>query len=210
MLNALALGGVALSFLVPPTASSPAVTPPDGAITVQVATANGSGCKPGTTAVAMDPSNSFFTVTYSDFVAQVGAGTRPTDSRKNCQISAIVHVPQGFTYAIARVDYRGFASLKSGAYGTERANYYFQGMSQTAITSHRFDGPYERGWQATDNVGITALIYRPCGENRNFNINSEVAVNSGTSGPSASSFMTMDSTDGDFETIYHFAWRTCP
>jgi hypothetical protein len=209
MLNALALGGVALSFLAPPTITS-TQAPPDGSISVQIATANGSGCRPGTTAVALDPANSFFTITYNDFVAQVGVGARPVDSRKNCQISVVVHVPQGFTYAIAKTDYRGFANLQSGAYGIERANYYFQGMSATGISSHQFNGPYERGWQATDNVGIAAVVYRPCGENRNFNINTEVQVSPGTSDPHVTnSYMTMDSTDGDFETIYHFAWKRC-
>lgn len=211
MINALALGGVALSFLIPPTSSpTPAAVPPPGAITVQLATANGTGCRPSNTAVALDPTNSFFTMTYSDFTAGVGPGFRPQDSRKNCQINVIVHVPQGYTYAIARVDYRGFASLKAGAYGIERANYYFQGMQQTATIAHRFNGAYEDVWAASDAVPIESLIWRPCGENRNFNINSELVVNAGTSPPTATSFMAMDSTDLDIRTIYHFAWRSCP
>lgn len=194
----------------PSVATAQAQAPPPGTIVVQIATANGSGCRPGTTAVAMEPDNSFFTVTYSDYLAQVGVGAAPTDSRKNCQISVVVRVPQGFTYAIAKSDYRGFASLQPGAYGVERANYYFQGMSGTAISSHRFNGPYEQGWQATDRVGIAALVYKPCGEARNFNVNTEVIVNPGSSNPkSTTSFMTMDSYDGDFETVYHFAWKRC-
>src|ERR1043165_583151 len=116
MLHMLAAAGVALSIVGQPvhTAGWPSTPPPDKII-IDVATVNGSGCRPGTAAVAVSEDNEAFTVTYSEFMAQVGVGAQPTDFRKNCQISLKVHVPQGFTYAIAQADYRGFAHLESGA-----------------------------------------------------------------------------------------------
>src|SRR3712207_4673909 len=84
-------------------------TPPPGRITVNVVTVNGSGCPWGTAAVAVSPDNTAFTVTYSNYMAKVGPGSTTTDWRKNCQINLRVNVPQGFTYAIAQADYRGFA-----------------------------------------------------------------------------------------------------
>jgi hypothetical protein len=149
-------------------------------------------------------------VTYSDFLAQVGVGARPIDGRKNCQMGVRVDIPQGFTYAIAEADYRGYARMAQGAFGDERANYYFQGMSATAISSHRFYGPYNRGWEATDRTGIAALVFKPCGEERILNINTEVIVDAGSSNPwTTNSYMTMDSTDGSVQTVYHFAWKRC-
>ncbi|KJK54717.1 DUF4360 domain-containing protein, partial [Saccharothrix sp. ST-888] len=131
--------------------------------------------------------------------------------RKNCQLNLDVHVPQGFTYAIAAADYRGFAHLERGASGTEKANYYFQGSPQTSSLSHQFTGSLDDGWQATDTVDVAALVYAPCGEERNFNINTELRVSAGTSDPSrTTSFMTMDSTDGSINTVYHLAWKQCP
>src|SRR2546427_79784 len=120
--------GVALSLVGQPvsTAQWPSVPPPDKII-IDVVTVNGTGCKPGTAAVAVSEDNTAFTVTYSEFIAQVGVGAGPLDWRKNCQLSLKVHVPQGFTYAIAQADYRGFAHLERGATALERANYYFQG-----------------------------------------------------------------------------------
>ncbi|GHF71019.1 hypothetical protein GCM10018790_56070 [Kitasatospora xanthocidica] len=185
-------------------------TPPDR-IVIDVATVNGSGCPAGTAAVAVSPDNTAFTVTYSDYLAQVGLGSKPTDFRKNCQLDLRVHVPQGFTYAIASADYRGFAHLEKGANGTERANYYFQGQAQTTYASHRFNGPQDDSWQATDTVDVAALVWAPCGEERNFNINTELRVSAGSSDPTRStSFMTMDSTDGNINTVYHLAWKHCP
>src|SRR5437763_3163316 len=124
MLNAMAAAGLALSVLVPQTFSDATPAPP-GKIVIDVVTVNGSGCPDRTAAVAVAPDNTAFTVTYSKFTAQVGVGSTPTDFRKNCQLNLRVHVPQGFTYAIAQADYRGFAHLEKGATALERANYYF-------------------------------------------------------------------------------------
>lgn len=185
--------------------------PPTDRIIIDVVTVNGSGCRIGTAAVAVSPDNEAFTVTYSEYLAQVGVGSKPTDFRKNCQLNLRVHVPQGFTYAIAQADYRGFASLVRGAKATQRANYYFQGSSQTVFASHPLNGPLEDDWQATDTVAVDALVYAPCGEQRNFNINTELRVDKGTSNPATTtSFVAMDSTDGSIKTLYHFDWKRCP
>ncbi|ONI88982.1 hypothetical protein ALI144C_05630 [Actinosynnema sp. ALI-1.44] len=212
MLHMLAAAGVALSIVGQPVQAAgwPSTPPPDRII-IDVATVNGSGCRPGTAAVAVSADNEAFTVTYSEFMAQVGVGALPTDFRKNCQISLKVHVPQGFTYAVAQADYRGFAHLERGANGLERANYYFQGMSPTSFVNHPLNGAMSDDWQFTDKTDIAALVYHPCGEQRNFNINTELRVNAGTSDPKkTTSFIAMDSTDGSINTTYHFHWKTCP
>ncbi|GEC05416.1 hypothetical protein SSP24_30710 [Streptomyces spinoverrucosus] len=190
--------------------SSGFVDPPPDRIVIKVATVNGSGCPQGTAAVAVSADNTAFTVTYSDYLAQVGGTSDPTAFRKNCQLNLIVHVPQGFTYAIASADYRGFAALQPGASSVQRASYYFQGSPNTAYRSHPFSGPYNDNWQATDTTDWAQLVWAPCGVQRNFNINTELRVNAGSSDPAKTSFMTMDSTDGDISTIYHLAWKECP
>ncbi|WP_328392681.1 DUF4360 domain-containing protein [Streptomyces sp. NBC_00390] len=186
------------------------VDPPPDRIVIDIATVNGSGCPKDTAAVAVSQDNTAFTVTYSQYLAQVGGGAPPTAARKNCQLNLIVHVPQGFTYAIASADYRGYALLAPGASSTEKASYYFQGSPQTAFRTHNFGGPYDDNWQATDETDWAQLVWAPCGVQRNFNINTELRVNKGTSAPGATSYMTMDSTDGAISTVYHLAWKECP
>jgi hypothetical protein len=184
--------------------------PPSDHIVIDVITVNGSGCPAGTAAVAVSLDNTAFTVTYSNYLAQVGVGSIPTDFRKNCQLNILVHVPAGFTYAIASANYRGFASLAAGATGLERANYFFQGQAPTAFIQHPFAGPMEDDWQSTDTTDLAALVFAPCGVQRNLNINTELRVAAGTSDPTkTTSFLTMDSTDGQITTTYHFAWMQC-
>lgn len=206
-----ALVALMATVATPASAKAWPSNPPPDKIIIDVVTVNGSGCKPGTAAVAVSEDNTAFTVTYSDFLAQVGVGAKPTDFRKNCQLNLLVHVPQGFTYAIAETDYRGFAHLENGATGEERANYYFQGHPETTPISHSVKGPFEDSWQYSDINDVGQLVYLPCGETRNFNINTELRVNAGTSDTTkTTSFMTMDSTDESITTTYHFAWKECP
>jgi hypothetical protein len=211
MLKALATGATLLASLAAtgaPAHAAPASTPSDDMV-IDVAAANGSGCPWGSADVTVSPDNKAFTVTYSQFTAQTGAGTKPTDFRKNCQLALNVHVPQGYTFAVAGADYRGYAHLERGASGTESANYYFQGEAQSTQIRHDFTGPADADWQRTDSVGIGSLSFLPCGEERYLNVNTELRVNRGWSSSKATSFLTMDSTDGRIDTVYHVAWKKC-
>ena len=183
--------------------------PPADRIVVEVVTVNGSGCPAGTAKVTVSPDNTAFHVTYSRYRAEAGPAADPTDFRKNCQLNLQIHVPQGFTYAIARADYHGFIHLERGATALQRANYYFQGSSETAHVDHPFAGPLHRSWHATDITDVAALVFAPCGVFRNLNVNTELRVNAGSADPRSSNFMTMDSTHGSVRTTYHFHWRRC-
>lgn len=86
MAGGLLLGGaIAALFataLPGPDPSSGIVDPPPDKIVIKVATVNGSGCPQGTAAVAVSPDNTAFTVTYSDYLAQVGAPPNPPRSAR--------------------------------------------------------------------------------------------------------------------------------
>ncbi|MEU8968898.1 DUF4360 domain-containing protein [Streptomyces monashensis] len=215
MARGLLLSGAVAALItaaLPTRASASGVfdNPPPDKIVIDVATVNGSGCPAGTAAVAVSPDNTAFTVTYSSYLAQAGGNSDPTAFRRNCQLDLIVHVPQGFTYAIASADYRGFLSLQPGASATQKASYYFQGSPDTVPKTHPFSGSFNDNWEATDSTDVAQLVWAPCGVERNFNINTELRVNAGSQSPDKVSFMTMDSTDGDISTVYHMAWKACP
>jgi hypothetical protein len=190
----------------PASATEASVAPPEN-VQIRIETINGSGCPAGTAAVAMNADNTAFTVTYSDYLAAAGAGVSPLDFRKNCQLALRVDVPGGFTYAVQTVDYRGYAYLDHEARGLQRAGYYFQGSPDTTYSTHEFDGEYDDNWRTTDEKEWAELVWSPCGEQRNFNINTELRVYADRDAPV--SLMTMDSTDSAVSTIYHLAWEEC-
>ncbi|GAA1750251.1 DUF4360 domain-containing protein [Luedemannella helvata] len=199
-------GALAASMLF---ATSAYAAPPPNRIVIDVVTANGSGCPIGSTAVAMSPDNTAFTVTYSRYLAQTGAGADPVAFRRNCQLNLNVHVPNGLTFAVISVDYRGFGHLERGATGLHQANYYFQGQALTQRLRSPFRGPMDRNWHVRDQAAIAERVYRPCGVQRNLNINTELRVSLGSSNPRRVSFLTMDSTDSAISTVYHLAWKRC-
>jgi hypothetical protein len=185
--------------------------PPNDRIIVEIITINGSGCPPGTVAVAVSPGGESFSVIYGDYLAQVGVGSRPTDFRKNCQLNLRIRVPSGYRYAIAQADHGGFASLQRGATSSQRANFFFHGQSPSIFNTHTFRGPLVDDWQSSDVVDGAALVYVPCGEERNLNISTELRVSAGTSDPTTTtSYMSMDSVDAAFGSTYYFAWLRCP
>lgn len=193
-------------FALPGQASAEA---PPGGITLDVISVNGSGCPPGTADVAMLPDSTGFRVTYREFVARAGGTADPVDFRKNCQINVLVHVPQGFTFAIASADYRGRARLEAGASALQRTNYYFQGSPDNNFEDHTFNGPLNSVWHTRDETPVTELVYAPCGEYRSLNVNTELRVNEGTTNANRTSAMSMRATDGNVDTIVHFHWKHC-
>ncbi|GIE75277.1 hypothetical protein Aph02nite_12270 [Actinoplanes philippinensis] len=210
MLNVIAAGAMLLSTLGGvPAPGTHIVEPPDD-MTISVVSANGSGCPQGSAVVEVSPDNKAFTVSYSKFVAEVGPQSGALDYRKQCQIALNVLIPSGYTYGIARADYRGYARLEEGATASETAFYYFQGMSKTGVSKYQFSGFMDDSWQVTDEIEVEAITWLPCGSSRYLNINTELKVNRGWSNKSTTSFITMDSSDLNLDTIYRVAWKQCP
>ncbi|WP_433790562.1 DUF4360 domain-containing protein [Actinoplanes sp. CA-252034] len=212
MLRSMTVGTALLGALAmaAPAHAQPQPPKPDKMMVIDVVSANGSGCPGGSADIQVSPDYTAFTVTYSQYTASVGPQATPLDFRKNCQLALDVRVPSGFTFAIASADYRGYASLRPGAWGQQSASYYFQGHSQTARSRHDFKGPMEDSWQRTDQVAIASYSYLPCGERRYLNINTELRVNRGWSDTKKhTNFLSMDSTDASINTLYRIAWKKC-
>jgi hypothetical protein len=205
---AVALGGLLCAAVAAPAAASmnDRAGRPTGQVVIKVVNVNGSGCRAGTVAVAVSSDNTAFTVTYSGYLVQAGAGAAKKDLQKDCKLKLKVDVPKGFTYTIPGIDYRGFAHLEPGATGQQNASYSFQGADQTVTMSHPFTAPMDDDWLVTD---APAAVFEPCGKQRALNIDTQLEVGAGTSDPTTTSFMSMDSTDGSLRTTYHLTWKTC-
>lgn len=188
-------------------ASAAAGAPPNG-VTLRVASVSGTGCPDGTAAVAPSPDNTAFTVTYSAFTAQSGPGTSLLDRLRSCRITVLVGIPAGYTYAVAQVDQRGFASLAQGATATQTQTYFFTGLP-TARVSHELKGPFEDNWSTTDKTPVTGLTYAPCGLQRLMTINTSLRVSPALLDIRNTNLINLDSTDGSVSTRYQLNWKSC-
>jgi Domain of unknown function (DUF4360) len=178
---------------------------PEDGILVDVVAANGSGCPPGTVRAIGNADRTGFRLRYTSFLAEAGGSAEVTDRRKNCQAAVLVTVPSGWTFAIATAEYRGRARLDAGATALHRTNYYWQGSSENNLVDHPFSGPLSGTWRADDRA--YALIYKPCGEQRVLNVNTELRVDEGTSNRRNS--ISMSASEGDVDTLFNFSWRRC-
>jgi hypothetical protein len=154
-------------------------------------------CRPGSASVALSGDNQAFTVTYSDFVVQ-GA-----EAKKSCTIEVRLSHAEGYTYGIAQTDHRGFAHLTEGTRGTQRNTYRFPGFP-TQHSTTTYQAPMSDNWQVTDVP--SKVQHGPCKERRPLTIEAELKV---AGKGSATSLMTLDSTDSSVSTTFRLSWQRC-
>jgi hypothetical protein len=171
--------------------------------------ANGSGCPLGSVGTDISPDAKAFTLTFSDYAAEMGPGIPLSESRKNCQLTVSMNIPSGWSYTLLKVDYRGFASLDPGVVSQQRSTYYFQGASGRTSSGTLYTnmyGPTSRDFLISDDIEIRDLVWSPCGVTRSLNINTELRV----SGPRGQrGYVTQDSIDGELTHTYLIQWRRC-
>jgi hypothetical protein len=179
-----------------------------GYVTVRSIAYAGSGCPAGTVAENVSQDLQAFTLLFDNYIAEVGPGVAFSSRRKNCQLNIDLDFPQGWSFSILTVDYRGYVSLEPRVAGLQQSSYYFQGQFQTARLRTPMVGPIDRDYQIRDTLGLGAVVWSPCGATRALNINTEIRLEN-SQNPSGSGLLTTDSIDGAVRLIYGFRWRRC-
>ncbi|MFC4052174.1 DUF4360 domain-containing protein [Actinomadura syzygii] len=208
-ISAASAAALALTSGLVPSAAASTRTPAAGpsGVTIDIVTTNGSGCAVGTTSATLSPDAGAFGIGYTAFTAQAGGSSKPTDARRNCQLNLRIRVPEGFTYAVSGIDHGIHASLQTGAKATYKSSYYFQGAQQTEGRSAELSGP-SSNFKFTDVIPESNFVWKPCGVERNFNVNTELRVDMGASDGTKVSSVSMNSGDGG-STVYRLAWKSC-
>jgi hypothetical protein len=167
----------------------------------------GSGCPANSVAGDISEDGKAFTLLFDTYAAEAGPGIARSENRKFCQLTVNLHVPQGWSYTLIDVSYKGFASLDRGTQGIQTSSYYFQGATgRQATLSSTLRGSFSNDYQINDRLALDALVWSPCGVNRALNIKSAVQVRAtGTQ----QALMTIDSIDGELSHIYGISWKRC-
>ncbi|SMF29255.1 DUF4360 domain-containing protein [Pseudobacteriovorax antillogorgiicola] len=169
----------------------------------------GSGCA-DSTAVGSNISADAqaFTLTFNSFSAEIGPGIPLGDRRSKCKIKVDLRIPGGWSYALFDVDYRGEVALEEGVNATFNSQYYFQSRSSDrVIFESHLQGEIFDFFQRRDTVGISDVVWSPCGKNRALNIESEVSLDTDHSDRSGAFYI--DSMDGSFTQVYSIQWLKC-
>jgi hypothetical protein len=170
----------------------------------------GTGCPAGTVSATLSPDQKTLSLIFDQYVVQAGGYTGQRIGRKNCQIALPIHVPQGYSFSIIQMDYRGFNALPAGASSQFNVEYFlaFPGAPVSGPRySQRFYGPLNSDYLIPNQIGVSAAVWSPCGADLNLRTNTSMMVMSNSSNEEAMS--TVDSIDAKGSILYQLQWRRC-
>jgi len=102
----------------------------------------GTGCPDGSASVTLSPDEKSLSIIFDEYYVEAGGSTNKSFERKSCNIAIPVHVPQGLSVSILKIDYRGYNNIPSGAKTTFNVEYFFAGAKGPTF-SKSFNGPLD-------------------------------------------------------------------
>ena len=166
----------------------------------------GTGCPAGSAAVALAPDAQSVSMLFDSFVVEAGGATRKTIGRKTCNIAVPVHIPQGYSVSIFRIDYRGFNSLPYGAYSRFNVEYFFAG-TQGPQYQKTFRGQLEDEYLIRNSVAASATAWSACGRSTVLRANTGMMVR--TNSRRQDTLATVDSADINAGLLFNLRWKRC-
>jgi hypothetical protein len=170
----------------------------------------GSGCPQGTVGVALSPDQKALSVVFDSFVAEAGKSAGKTLDRKSCNLIVPIHIPQGMSVSVLKVDYRGYVFAPKGTQAQFNVEYFLKSFnSQNAgpKSAKTFKGLYDDEYMLTNDLALSAIVWSACGEDVNLRINSSIMAR--TNGKKEDVLATVDSTDIAAGLVYHLQWQKC-
>lgn len=176
--------------------------PPADQIRIDSVEYHGDGCTPGTALASISPDAQAFTVGFSRFEADAGGGaTGPRSVR--CDLHLQVTIPPGWSYALERVDYIGYAALDPGVSAWRRSTWHLSGEAPEQALASTF-APGFSGDYAVD-AAAAALYWSRCGKGKNVVIATQLGIDD-SANPGGAGTITVDAVDGE---VYRLVWRQC-
>lgn len=149
---------LALVAMGAPAVGSPAGAAPDpSSVSVQSITYGGTGCPQGTANPAISADGTQFAVVLDQLLARTGPGVPGIESRRLCQLSVNLHMPQALLSALT-VDLviPGHGSLPAGTTASVKSTAYLGGAGPST-------SPAQLSADSVDGlVGAIALVAPPC------------------------------------------------
>jgi hypothetical protein len=165
----------------------------------------GNGCPAGSASAVLSPDNKSLSILFDQFIVEAGRANGST-ARKTCNVAIPVHVPQGFSLSIINVDYRGYVSLPAGASARMTAEYFLAGSLGPRFDK-MFMGKTDTDYEFTNDIGIQAQVWSPCGADTTLRVNAAMLVRTNRMNDDA--MATVDTADFKAGLLYKLQWKTC-
>jgi hypothetical protein len=165
----------------------------------------GTGCPAGTVSVTLSPDAKSLSMLFDQYQVAVGGTTGKSFDRKSCNIAIPVHVPQGMSVSVLKIDFRGFNQLPVSATSQFNVEYFFAGTKGPAFQK-KFSGPIAEDYLINNTLAVTAIVWSGCGVDVNLRTNSSLRV---TTVSNKEAMSSIDSEDVNAGIIYQLQWRQC-
>lgn len=155
----------------------------------------GSGCPENSASVSVSPDGQELSILFDKFAA---LGNNPRESRKSCNLSIPIKVPQGFQISLYDADYRGYVAPATTA--NLRSEYFFAG-NRGPVFSRTFRG--ETDYNVRDSLVTVADVWSSCSDSVNMRVNASMSAR-------GAGMATVDSFDlAHRGLVYHIKYRRC-
>lgn len=165
----------------------------------------GTGCPAGTVSVTLSPDAKSLSLLFDQYQVAVGGDTGKSFNRKSCNIAIPVHVPQGLSVSVMKIDFRGFNHLPQSATSQFNVEYFFAGTRGPAF-QRTFRGPLDDDYLINNELTVQAIVWSGCGADVNLRTNSSMRVQTVANREAMAS---IDSEDIKAGIIYQLQWRSC-
>ncbi|MEZ0393300.1 MAG: DUF4360 domain-containing protein [Pseudobdellovibrionaceae bacterium] len=165
----------------------------------------GSGCPAGTASATVSPDGSAVSILFDQYVAEAGSNGKRID-RKSCNLAIPVNVPQGYSVALLKLDYRGYNAVPSGGRNQFNVEYFWAGSRGPSLR-RTFTGPENDTFTLTDELVASTLVWSACGAQVNFRVNTSMVAQANSR--LDDTIASLDSADVSGELLYHFQFRRC-
>lgn len=200
--------------------SANALTPPSAIISnLQI---DGSGCDASNASAIMTQDLNYLSVLYDRFSAQIGRGTENPNAKaieKQCTILVDINVPQGWTFDIDSIEYKGYVEIPNKlAVAYQLATAEISGGKGFGFEQSLMKGPKVENFSFLvknksllgNNSTVNTLACLSSGQNIRVRIKSLIGVRNLLAQifkPAVK--IVVDSTDASFKQNLKLNWRRC-
>jgi len=165
----------------------------------------GTGCPAGSVSVTLSPDAKSLSLLFDEYQVVVGGESGKSFDRKSCNIAIPVHVPQGLSVSILKIDFRGFNHLPRSSSSQFNVEYFFAGSKGPSF-QRKFRGPIDEDYLINNEITANAIVWSGCGADVNLRTNSSMRLSSLYNQEAMSS---IDSEDINAAIVYQLQWRKC-
>jgi hypothetical protein len=173
----------------------------------------GSGCPVNSASATFSPDGKTLSILFDEYYVEAGGDNRKLE-RKNCNVAIGVHVPQGMSVSVFKVDFRGYvmvpADIKRKAYAQFNVEYFFAGQRGPKLVKKwqsKKHTEIDEDFLLSDLLVGQAMVWSACGADTTIRANTSIRAKTNKANDEV--YASVDSVDVRGELKYHLQWKKC-